>query len=444
MQGEHEFFGILKITEAKGIVVPGEFRGTDFVSMIGGLAGKLESLETLATVGHGQQDPGWVTFEGLLAEAPGEVPRPVPPITASDLALVLFTSGSAGDPKGVMHSSNTICALNTTVAPIYGLGSEDVIFMAAPLGFSAGYVHGLRLAIYLGATLVLQESWNADRALQTMVREKATFTLTTPTLLRDLMASPLFASHAARLSLRLVLCGGTYVPADLLRAANEGMPRTLTSVIWGMTEGIGTGSRPGTPLERVCETDGQPFLGTEFKVLAEDGGEAGPDEEGDLVMRGPQLCLGYFKRPEIDAETFLPGRWFRTGDVARVDAEGFVKITGRRKELIIRGGANLSPAEIESMLLGDPRIRELAVVGLPDERLGERVCACVVPGEGGGELTLPDIVEIARRRGLAKYKWPESLAFVDALPVSTVGKLQRRVLQEQVLKRIEAAAVGET
>ena len=297
----------------------------------------------------------------------------------------------------------------------------------------------MRLALYLGATLILQESWNADRALETMATEKATFTLMTPTMLRDLLDSPIFPDYGKRLSLRLILCGGAYVPEDLLRSAQQRLPSTLTSVIWGMTEGIGCGSRPGTPKERVVTTDGQPFLGTELRILREDGSEAPAGEQGELVMRGPQRFLGYFNRPELDDEVFLEGGWFRTGDVATIDAEGYVKITGRQKEIIIRGGANISPAEIEAKLMGDPRVGQLAIVDMPDPRLGERLCACVVPTTEGANLTLADLVAIARRRGLAKYKWPERLEIMDELPLSSAGKVKREALREYVLNRIATA-----
>lgn len=435
---EHEFSGVLGITEAKGIVVPEKFAGTDYVSLIGGIAARFDSLEILVAVGGERREPGWVSFDRLLSEAPKGGPWPGRRLSPSEVSLLLFTSGSSGDPKGVMHSSNSIGALNTTMAPIYAMGPEEVIFMGAPLGYSAGYAHGLRLALYLGATLVLQESWDAGRALETMAREKATFTLTTPTLLRDLLENESFPVHAGDLALRLIFCGGSYVPGDLLRSARDKLPDTLTSVIWGMTEGIGTACRPDTSPERVVGTDGRPFLGTELRILAEDGTEAPAGAEGDLVMRGPQLFRGYYKRPELNDEVFLPGGWFRTGDVASIDAEGFIKISGRRKDLIIRGGANIVPAEIEELLGGDPRIGQLAVVGMPDERLGERVCACVVPAAGGDNLTLEDIVDIVRRQGLSKQKWPERLELMKALPATSAGKLKRPALRDYVRQKIEA------
>lgn len=436
---EHEFGGVLKVSNAKGIVVAGDFRGFSFVEMIDGIVDDFPSLTTRITVGSKEDNPGWTRYDRLLAEAPADAPQAgEEPVTPSDLMFLLFTSGSSGEPKGVMHNSNTLTAMNAGVAPIYDLGPDDVIFTAAPLGFSGGLVHGVRLALFLGSTVVLLESWNADRALELMAREKAAYCILTPTMLRDLLNSPIFPKYAAQLALRVILCGGAYVPEDLLRLAREKLPATLTSVIWGMTEGIGSGCPPDTPKEKLVTTDGRPFLGTQLRVLREDDTEAPPGEEGALVMRGPQRFLGYFKRPDLDEEMFIEGGWFRTGDIASIDEEGYLKITGRQKEIIIRGGANISVAEIEAKLIGDPRIEQIAIVDVPDERLGERLCACVVPKNADDKLTLDDITEIANNQGLAKYKWPEYLEIMDALPLSPAGKIKRPALKEFVLSRIGA------
>lgn len=434
--GGHEFRGVVKTSDAIGIVVPAKFNRRNFIVMIEALAESLDSLEILVSIGAEHATPGWLTFEQLLACATAEQPVFDPSITASDLVSLLFTSGSSGVPKGVMHNSNTIGAMNTTVAPIYGLGPDDVILMAAPLGFSAGFVHGLRLAIFLGATLVLQEVWSAERYLELLDREKATFSLTTPTLLRDLLERPKLEELATGLSLRVMLCGGNFVSAGLLREAHKKLPSTLTSSLWGMTEGIGTGCRPGTPFERISGSDGQPFLGTELKIVDDNGKEAAAGDEGELVMRSPSLFLGYFKRDQLNAESFLPGRWFRTGDLAVIDEEGFVKLTGRCKDIIIRGDVNISPAEIEKILLADERIRDVACVGIPDKRLGERVCACVVRENERDEMVLEDLVEFAEREGLAKNKWPQSLVLLDSLPMNSSGKLRRSVLRETVIKQM--------
>jgi acyl-CoA synthetase (AMP-forming)/AMP-acid ligase II len=433
---EHEFSGVLRVSKAKGIVVAGEFRGHNFVDMIDGMAGDFPALKTWISVGSDHDAAGWIRYDRLLADAPADKPVPVEPVAASDLMFLLFTSGSSGDPKGVIHSSNTLTALNSSVAPLYDLGPDDVIFTAAPLGFSGGLAHGVRLAIFLGSTVVLLESWDTERALKLMVKEKAAFTILIPTLLRDLLNCPAFPDYADRLSLRVILCGGAYVSEDLLRLAREKLPSTLTTVIWGMTEGIGTGCRPDTPKEKLVTTDGRPFLGTQLKIIRQDDSKAATGEQGTIVMRGPQRFLGYLDRPELDEELFLEGGWFRTGDIGSIDQDGYLKITGREKEIIIRGGANISVAEIEAKLVGDPRINQLAIVDVPDERLGERLCACVVPKNANKRLTLDDITEIASEQGLAKYKWPEYLEIMDALPLSPAGKIKRPALKEIVLDRM--------
>lgn len=433
---EHEFGGVLGVTGAKGIVVAGEFRGFSFVQLIDALTGAFPALSIRITVGSAAAYPGWTGYDQLLADAPADAPEADKPSSPSDLMYLLFTSGSSGDPKGVMHSSNTLGAMNAGVAPIYDLGPDDVIFTAAPLGFSGGLVHGVRLALYLGSTVVLLESWDPEHALELMVKEKATFTILTPTLLRDLLNCPSFPDYVDQLSLRVILCGGACVTENLLCLAREKLPSTLTTVIWGMTEGIGTGCRHDTPAEKLVTTDGRPFLGTQLKVLRQNGEEAAQGEQGSLVMRGPQRFLGYFDRPDLDKEIFLEGGWFRTGDIGSIDENGYLKITGREKEVIIRGGANIYVAEIEAMLIGDMRIAQIAIVDLPDERLGERLCACVVPANTDVKLTLQDITEIADQQGLAKYKWPEYLEIMDALPLSPAGKIQRPTLRKIVMDRI--------
>ncbi len=436
--GEHEFAGVLAVSGAKGIAVPEVFRNRDFVALIDRAGAKSPGLALRVVVGSERCNPGWSGYDELLDRGPADATEPEALSSPDDLTCLLFTSGSSGTPKGVMHNSNTIGAMNTTVAPLYDLSADDVIFMAAPLGFSAGYAHGLRMAIYLGATLVLQQSWDAERALETMVRVKATFTMTTPTLLKDLFDCARFAQLGPRLSLRTMLCGGASVPAELLQMAHRKLPATFTSVLWGMTEGIGIACRPGTPLDRVTRTDGRPLPGTELRVLGSGCEELPPGQEGDLVMRGPQLFLNYFENPQVNRESFIQDRWFLTGDLAVVDSEGYFKITGRRKELIIRGGANISPLEIDQVFFNEPGIGQLATIGIPDERLGERICICVVARPDGENPDLADLVAIARKKGLAKNKWPERLQIVEALPVTAAGKLKRSALRAEIVTTLAA------
>ncbi|MFQ5873220.1 MAG: AMP-binding protein, partial [Dehalococcoidia bacterium] len=356
-----------------------------------------------------------------------------------DVTFVVFTSGSTGEPKGVMHTSNTLAAINTTYVKQYGVNGDDVIYMPAPLGLSVGLMHGVRLAVFTGAKLVLQEQWNPEKAIRLIARERCTMTVVVPTILHDIVSNPLLIEHKRLPSLRLAWVGGSFVSSNLVQRAHDNLPHTLISPGWGMSEGIGTCCSVDTPLSKLLTTDGRPFPGTELKVVSGEGEELPPGEEGELAMRGPQLFVGYFQRPDLNAEAFLPDGFLRTGDLARMDSDGYVKITGRVKDLIIRGGLNISPVEIENRLSGDPRFASIAVVGMPDERLGERICAFVVP-QSGAPLTLADLTARAEDLGLAKQKWPERLEIVSELPMTPTGKLQRYALKQLITEKLNQEA----
>jgi len=428
----HELRFIARATRAAGIVIPAEFRGIDFTRVIADLRPELPNLQTVIVIGDRAAE-GMVPYSAATARGAERRGRGglshLPKAWADEVTAVSFTSGTTGEPKGVMHTSNTLAAINVSVARAYHLGPDDVIFMPAPLGHSIGLMHGVRLALILGATLVLQEQWEPGLAIEMMSRERASFTAAAPPFLHDLVHHPLAVRGLA--SLRVFLCGGAFVSEPLLRAAHAAWPSTLTTALWGMTEGIGTACRAGSPLVKRFTTDGRPFPGTEVRIAAPDGTAAPAGEEGELLMRGPQLFVGYFQRPDLNAAAFLPDGFFRTGDLACMDGDGHVSITGRIKELIVRGGVNISPVEVERALARDPRIERIAIVGIPDERLGERICAFVVP-RAGAALTLRELVAVAERQGLSKQKWPERLEQVPELPTTPSGKILRNVLRARV------------
>jgi len=352
-----------------------------------------------------------------------------------DVTFVVFTSGSTGEPKGVMHTSNTLAAINATYVKEYGVSSDDVIFMPAPLGLSVGLMHGVRLAVFTGATLVLQEQWDPGKAIELIARENATLTVVVPTMLQDIVTNPRLSDHENIPSLRLVWVGGSFVSPSLVQNAHNNLPHTLISPGWGMSEGIGTCCSHDTPLSKLLTTDGRPFPGTELKIVSPMGDELPFGEDGELAMRGPQLFVGYLDRPDLNDAAFLSDGFLRTGDLAHMDSDGYIKMTGRVKDLIIRGGLNISPVEVEEILTKDPRISNIALAGMPDERLGERICAFVVlkPGE---ILSLTDLAARAEESGLAKQKWPERLEILPELPMTPTGKVQRYALKQLISEKL--------
>lgn len=242
-------------------------------------------------------------------------------------------------------------------------------------------------------------------------------------------------------SLRLFLCGGASIPEQLARDAGEALPHTFTSPLWGMTECGGVTTCPfDAPEEKRHTTDGKPCGGMELKVVDAAGVEVTRGVEGELMARGSMVARGYYRHEDLTRASFLPDGFFRTGDQARMDEDGYIKITGRIKDLIIRGGVNIAPVEIESVLFAHPKVANAVVVGMPDPRLGERICAYVIldaDAAGDSTLTVGEVQVWMQEAGLAKPKWPERIEVVDTFPMTASGKVQKFRLREWIAARLE-------
>jgi cyclohexanecarboxylate-CoA ligase len=428
----HEVATIASVTQARGIVVPESFRRFDFMAMVSEMRSGLPAMRTAVVVG-GRGRAGFRSYDDLLARPSvsavtwKQVASPPDP---DEVTLISFTSGTTGEPKGVMHTSNTLGAIHTVFAQACRLDKDDTVLMAAPVGHSIGLMHGIRLPIVLGARVVLQDEWDASVAADLMRREKATFTVLAPTLLYDLVRHPGLRGDPPR-GLRLLLCGGSYLQETLMREAAAAMPHTAIAPLWGMTEGLGSLCGTECPPDKLATTDGHPVPAAEITIMSDAGEPLPPGHEGELLLRSPTLFAGYFGHPELNRVAFTADGRFHTGDLAVMDGDGFLRIRGRLKELIIRGGVNISPVEVERALLLDKRIGQVAVVGAPDERLGERICAFVVPA-ADAHVELSDLIAAAERAGLAKQKWPEQLRIVSELPTTSSGKVRRHILAAQL------------
>jgi acyl-CoA synthetase (AMP-forming)/AMP-acid ligase II len=324
-------------------------------------------------------------------------------------AWLAYSSGTTGRPKGAVHNETTLGLMVAGFIERYELGAADPILIAAPLGHAVGYVYGFQLALASGAPMALLDRWDVGEAAAAVERHRCSFMAGPTPFLADIVdhASPAFAS------LRYLLCGGAPVPLALLRRAREALPGTLATAYYGSSECGGvTTCPPDAPEQRVLTTDGRPLPGMQVRT-----------EGSELLVRGQQLAAGY--RGGDPEGRFRDDGWFATGDSATVDAEGWVRIRGRLTELIRRGGVAVAPTEVEEVIAEHDQVRDVAVVGLPDPRLGERVAAVVVT-RAGGAPSIETLRELCDRSGLAKVKWPESVIAVEALPRSPSGKLLRR------------------
>lgn len=356
--------------------------------------------------------------------APGRpAGRPAP----AGVDHVMFTSSTTGRPKCVAHSEQTLGAVNAAFAERFSLGAEDALFMPSPLGHSVGAWHGGRLALWTGAPLIVQDKWDPQLAARLLGEHRCAFTAAATPFLTDLVHAD--APAGTRFgALRTFLCGGAPVPPTLVTAAEAESPGTLFSVLWGMTEGGVTTCRPDSPAELRTSTAGLPLPGLELRIVTASGRTAQPGEEGELAMRGPGVCLGYVGQDDLFDDLLTDDGYFRTGDLATVGEDGYLRVTGRLKDLIIRGGVNISPLPIEDALAAHPHVRSVAVIGVPDDRLGERLGAVV--STDGATLSLDDVCRWVDEYGLSRRQWPEQLFTVDEMPRTAAGKIKKLDLKK--------------
>ena len=355
-------------------------------------------------------------------------------------AHLMFTSSTTGPPKAVSHSDDTLATLNGQFADRFGLDGATPIFMPSPLGHSVGAIHGARLSLYLGAPLVLQNHWDPEEALRLIDAHEAVFTAAATPFLLDLLNAPWDGSRPKLASLRSFLCGGAHVPPALIERCDTEFPHTFVTPLWGMTEGGLTTCVAGASADVVRSTVGIGLPDLELRVI-DAAGNLRTTGEGELAMQGPGVFNGYYGQPELDRELITPDGYFRTGDLARIRADGYVVITGRLKDLIVRGGVNISPVDTENTLAGHPDVDGVAVVGWPDDRLGERLCAVITSDT---PLDLKGLIDFCEQSGLPRRCWPERLEIVSEFPRTAAGKIRKQQLREELLARSAALSLAST
>ena len=427
---ERELSFMLAHGEAKVFVVPKRFRDFDHEQMALDLQAQLPQLKHVVTI----DGTGDNSFDKLLAGPAWENEpdardvltrhRPGP----DDVTQLIYTSGTTGEPKGAMHSANTLMSNILPYAERMALGENDVVLMASPMAHQTGFMYGLMMPIMLRASAVLLDVWAPRKAIELIRDEQVTFTMASTPFLTDL-AKNVADSGQPVPSLKTFLCAGAPIPGPLVEQARAALGANVVSA-WGMTEnGAVTTTLPGDEPSRSVNTDGVPLDGVEVRVVDDAGGPMPTGEPGRLLLRACSNFGGYLKRPQwnnTDAEG-----WFDTGDLARLDEQGYIRITGRSKDVIIRGGENIPVVEIESLLYKHPAVQQVAVVAYPDERLGERACAVVVP-KPGHEIDLASVVSFLKDNKVALNYIPEKLIVSDAMPATPSGKIQKFKLREMV------------
>ena len=439
---ERELSFMLKHAQSKVLIVPKRFRGHDYEQMIAGLRSALPELRHVLVIGgNGSND-----FGALLEGGQDEMPeaqallsrnRPAP----DDITEIIYTSGTTGEPKGVMHSSNSLIANIVPYAERLRLGDDDVVLMASPMAHQTGFLYGLFMPITLGARALLQDIWEPRKAVDTIRGEGATFTMASTPFLTDL-ANVVAETGLAVPTLKTFLCAGAPIPGPLVERARETLGTKIVSA-WGMTEnGAATLIKPDDDDERAFNTGGCPLPGVELRVVDSDGAPLPNGTSGRLLIRACSNFGGYLNRPHLNGTD--ADDWFDTGDLASLDDRGYVKIDGRSKDVIIRGGENIPVVEIEALLYRHPAVAQVAIVAYPDERLGERGCAVIVT-KPDQSIDFREMVDFLKSQKVALQYIPERLMVLDQMPSTPSGKIQKFKLRDVVKKNLQAtqAAAGD-
>jgi acyl-CoA synthetase (AMP-forming)/AMP-acid ligase II len=423
--GVPEMRHILRTAGSRFIFAAAEHRGTSPAAKAAAAADGIDSVIDVVAVRGGAP-----SLEAVLAQ-PWEKRFPLPPpsVDARSWDTVTFTSGTEALPKGVVHShQSTMFGLHAYIDKVLALNGRDSVFMPSPISHASGLQWGLRTALHLGVPLVLQDKWDPEVALDLIDRHQCTYTLAATPFIVDLIAARSKRGRGGE-SLRYVASGGTAIPRNLVVDARKAFGAELMAVFGASETYITTATAPGMADECLA-TDGRALPGVQVAVVDDAGRPVACGTEGEIVTRGPQLFIGYLGDPSLTDRAFR-GDWYRFGDLGRIDASGMLQVTGRIKDIVIRGGENISVREIEEVLSEHPGIEKVAIVGYPDPRLGERCCAVVVP-RNGATVDLHLIKAFLLQRGIAKFKLPERLAIVDELPTTPTGKIRKSELRQLV------------
>jgi fatty-acyl-CoA synthase len=486
---------IMRFAGSKMFVCCGQFRGFDHAAMAAELKPRLASLAAIGIIG-GAVPPGMVSLDDMVAARGAPAGFAPVAMDADTVMRMAFTSGTTGNPKGVMHSHNTTLAAARILNGDLGLSADDVMMIWLPLGLNWGYLT-LVQSVLAGAKAVLLDRFAPATALDLIERERVTYIPTAPASLTAILAEPDLDRRDLS-SLRIVVSGGASAPVETIRtwrravlaseasgqrghsisaraghspepgssarravlaseasgqrghsisaraghspepgSSARAAPGELLELLGMLETGYQAYTRPGDDPERVAGSVGVPASHMGLRLVDGEGRDVPQGEEGEICCDGPSVHLGYHNNPSANAEAFLPDGWFRSGDLGVIDADGRLRIVGRLKEMINRGGKKFFPREIEEILYTHPQVLYAAIVGIPDARLGERNCLCVVPRPGEP----PTLESITAFLGdsVATYKLPERLELFTQFPFTPTGKIQRHALVREVLARMSAA-----
>ncbi len=421
---------VLTRSRARVLVTVNGFLGTDYVSMLRSTGAELPDLRTIVVAGGdvSEATTGWDDFVTAAAERDrAELDRRSADVRDSHVSDILFTSGTTGTPKGVVMTQGRTLRVATDWVDMAGLRAGDRYLMVNPFFHMFGLKAGILASLSAGATMLPEPVFDVDRVLRRVEAERVTVLPGPPTLYQAILEHP-GRQRFDLASLRVAVTGAADIPVELVRRIHAELSFSAVVTGYGLTEaGTATGTSPGDDVETVATTVGRPRPGFELRLVDETGGAVRPGRPGEICLRGPSIMAGYLDDPDATAAVLTPEGWLRTGDLGVMGSDGNLRVVGRTKDMFVVGGFNAYPAEIENVLLGHPAVRQAAVIGVPEERLGEVGMAFVVASPGA-EPTGDELMAWCRER-LANYKVPRRLELVDTLPLNATGKVDKESLR---------------
>jgi cyclohexanecarboxylate-CoA ligase len=434
---------VLAHSAAKVAVTCEEFKRFRHLDMFTRLRAQAPDLRTLVAVrSSGPVDPAVATrLDDLLDDVSPETAAAQlgEPGSADDPLLIVYTSGTTARPKGCLHTFNTMRVSAEAIRKSLGYTADDIQFGPSPISHSTGAITSFVLPLLAGASSHLMEAWDPEEGLQRIQKYGCTVAITATAFLQMLLDVYDPDRHDAS-SLRLWVCAGSPIPGAIVERATSALSGCHVLSLYGRSENFLTTmcTVADDPI-RSSTSDGSAIYGVRVAIVDTDGNPVAAGEEGDIAYKGPGHMLAYFRDPEHTAELFTPEGYSRSGDLGVMDADGFVRVTGRLKDIVIRGGLNISARELEDLLAGYPRFSNVAVVAMPDERLGEKACLYAVLAPGQEAPSLADVVAYLRERKLATPKLPERLEIIDSLPMTATGKVQKHVLRADIGAKLKVA-----
>lgn len=414
-------------------ICPATSRGCRYDSQIAAIIDDVPSLKGVAVFDRDEHsNTSFPLVEHILRDYNPLTERPAL-TTSDDVALILSTSGTTGNPKAVLLTHNNLLYSERAFTSELELTGDDVMFMPAPLNHATGFNHGLLSPLLLGGKVVLQEKFDADAAIDLMNRESVTWSMGATPFIYDLLAA-IDRTGKRPKTLRFYLCGGAPVPGSMVHRARE--QGIVLCEVYGSTESCPhVFVPPAYALGWNGRYSGRPFKGVEVRVVDKDGHDVACGTQGEELSRGPHVFVGYLGNEQATKSALSDDGWFSSGDLCTMDERGRIRINGRKKEIIIRGGENISAVEVDNAVCGCPGIADHATIGIPDVRLGERICLFAVP-TGDARPGVPEVAAYLKSRNVQKRLWPERIEYIDEIPHTESGKVRRNQLADELALRI--------